>query len=154
MNFKSQHNIFVRAILAWVLFIPIVFINAAFRELVFKPFIGELMAHQFSTITGSVVFILFAYLLLRYYLYKTSNDKLLLIGLMWVTLTLVFEFGLGIFVTGASWTEMLYDYNIGQGRIWVFFLVTIFLTPLLIKAIVSAKTKGYRPGRSNFGSGK
>src|SRR4029079_10666447 len=141
MNFKSKHNIYVRAILAWILFIPIVFMNAVFRELVYKPFTGELLAHQISTITGSVAFFLLAYFLLRHYMYNTPNDKLLFIGLMWVVLTIVFEFSLGIFVTGASWNKMLNDYNIGQGRIWIFFLVIILITPFIIKYFVSAKNK-------------
>jgi len=141
MNFKTKHNIYVRAILAWLLFIPIVFMNAAVRELVYKPFIGELPAHQVSMVTGSVAFILLAYFLLRHCIYNTPNDKLLLIGLMWLALTIVFDFGLGIFVTGASWSEMLNDYNIGQGRIWIFFLVIILITPFIIKHFVSAKNK-------------
>jgi membrane protease YdiL (CAAX protease family) len=141
MNFKSTHNIYVRAILAWLLFIPIVFMNAAVRELIYKPFTGELLARQVSTVTGSVAFFLLAYFLLRHYIYNTPNDKLLLIGLTWVALTIVFEFGLGIFVTGASWSEMLYDYNLRQGRIWIFFLVIILITPIIIKYFVSAKNK-------------
>jgi len=141
LNLKSKHNIYVRAILAWLLFIPIIFMNAAFRELVYKPFTGELLAHQVSTITGSVAFFLLAYFLLRHYMYNTPNNKLLLIGLMWVALTIVFEFGLGIFVTGASWNKMLNDYNIGQGRIWIFFLVIILITPFIIKHFVPAKNK-------------
>ena len=141
MNLKSKHNIYVRAILTWFLFIPFVFMNAAVRELVYKPFTGELLAHQVSTITGSVAFFLLAYFLLRHYMYNTPNNKLLLIGLMWVALTIVFEFGLGIFVTGASWNKMLNDYNIGQGRIWIFFLVIILITPFIIKHFVPAKNK-------------
>ena len=143
MNIRGQQNIYVRAIFAWLLFIPIVFMNAAIRELVYKPLTGELLAHQISTITGSAAFIVLAYFLLRHHLYHIPNNQLLLIGLMWVSFTILFEFGLGIFVTGASWSEMLYDYNIRQGRIWVFFLVTIFVTPALIKSFVSAKRKHY-----------
>ena len=141
MNFNNQYRIYFRAILTWLLFIPIVFMNAAVRELVYKPFTGELLAHQVSTITGSVAFFLLAFFLLRHYMYNTPNNKLLLIGLMWVALTIVFEFGLGIFVTGASWNKMLNDYNIGQGRIWIFFLVIILITPFIIKHFVPAKNK-------------
>jgi len=142
MNFNNQQNVYSRAILVWLLFIPIVFINAAVREIVYKPFTGELLAHQLSTIIGSVVFILLAYFLLRHCIYQTSNYKLLLIGLLWVTLTVVFEFCLGRFVTGASWNEILYDYHIGQGRIWIFFLITILLTPFIIRQLASPKTMG------------
>ena len=141
MNFNNQYRIYFRAILTWLLFIPIVFMNAAVRELVYKPFTGELLAHQVSTIKGSVAFFLLAFFLLRHYMYNTPNDKLLFIGLMWVVLTIVFEFSLGIFVTVASWNEMLNDYNIGQGRIWIFFLVIILITPFVIKYFVSAKNK-------------
>jgi len=141
MNFNNQYRIYFRAILTWLLFIPIVFMNAAVRELVYKPFTGELLAHQVSTIKGSVAFFLLAFFLLRHYMYNTPNDKLLFIGLMWVVLTIVFEFSLRIFVTGASWNEMLNDYNIGQGRIWIFFLVIILITPFVIKYFVSAKNE-------------
>ena len=94
-----------------------------------------------ATVILFLAFFLLAFFLLRHYMYNTPNDKLLFIGFMWVVLTIVFEFGLGIFVTGASWNKMLNDYNIGQGRIWIFFLVIILITPFIIKHFVSAKNK-------------
>ena len=39
------------------------------------------------------------------------------VGFLWVVLTLVFEFGLGI-VQGRSWAEMLMPYTFKDGNIW------------------------------------
>jgi hypothetical protein len=40
------------------------------------------------------------------------------IGLAWTAMTLAFEFGLGL-TRGLSLSEMLADYDVADGRIWV-----------------------------------
>jgi hypothetical protein len=136
---NNHQTIFSRAIITWILFIPIVFANATIRELFYKRFIGELAAHQISTIIAIVAFVLLAFFVLHHSLYNTSNIKLLLIGLMWVSMTAAFEFALGRFVDGASWDKLLYDYNLSEGRIWTLLLLAILITPFIVKYLINGR---------------
>jgi hypothetical protein len=62
------------------------------------------------------------------------------IGALWVTLTLAFEFLAGHYVFGTPWRQLLADYNIFRGRIWVLVLVTTATAPWL-----AAHGRGLRP---------
>jgi len=137
----QEHNIIFRAFFTWLLFIPVVFLNATVRELVYKPLIGGLAAHQISTVIGSVAFLTLAYFHLRHYVQGVNKNRLFGIGFMWVLLTILFEFGLGRLVTGASWDKLFYDYNILEGRIWILLLLTLSLTPFIVKHMVSDNTE-------------
>lgn len=145
MNSANQRSIFLRATLTWLIFIPIAFLNATIRELVYKPFAGDLAAHQISTVIAAAAFFILAYLRLRNHLQAVNRSSLALIGCMWVAMTVLFEFGMGRLVNGASWDRMLYDYNILEGRIWVLLLVTIFVTPFIVKQLVNRKHNN-KPG--------
>ncbi|MFL5740403.1 MAG: hypothetical protein ACJ75B_09320 [Flavisolibacter sp.] len=143
MTFSNQYNIFLRAAITWLLFIPIVFINATIRELVYKPFVGELAAHQISTVLASAAFFILAYLRFRNHVQTVSKSSLFLIGCMWLIMTVLFEFALGRFVTGASWNKIFYDYNILEGRIWILLLITLLVTPFIVKQLTPTKTSPY-----------
>lgn len=144
MNSHNQQNVYARAAITWLLFIPIVFLNATVRELVYKPVTGELAAHQISTVIASVAFFILAYFRFRNHLQAVSGSSLFLIGSMWLLMTVLFEFGLGQYVTGASWDKLLYDYNIMQGRIWILLLMTLLLTPFVIKKLATVNRSKYQ----------
>lgn len=59
------------------------------------------------------------------------------IGVLWVMLTLAFEFLAGHFLFGKPWQELLADYDIRAGRIWVMVLIVTLVTP-----IVAFKNRG------------
>jgi hypothetical protein len=50
---------------------------------------------------------------------------------MWLALTVAFEFLFGRFARGISWNELLSDYNILAGRLWVLVLVWVTLAPYI-----------------------
>jgi apolipoprotein N-acyltransferase len=43
--------------------------------------------------------------------------------------TIAFEFGFGHFVAGHSWSKLLADYNVFNGRLWLLVLVWITIMP-------------------------
>jgi hypothetical protein len=59
-----------------------------------------------------------------------GSAKLLEVGLLWLFLTVAFEFGFGR-LSGASWQALLADYDIPRGRLWPLVLLTTFLAPWL-----------------------
>jgi hypothetical protein len=50
---------------------------------------------------------------------------------MWLGLTVAFEFLFGHFARGLSWKELLHDYDILSGRLWVLVLLWITVAPYL-----------------------
>lgn len=125
----------LRLFLTWLLFVPVAIINGSVRQFFYQKYLGELRAHQLSSIIGSLLFIIFAYILARRQLAGLSSSQLFLTGLCWLVLTLIFEFGMGL-AAGRSWQYMLADYNLKAGRLWLLVLMTIFFAPILIKLLL------------------
>jgi hypothetical protein len=61
---------------------------------------------------------------------------------MWLSLTLLFEFGLGRLVLGFSWGRLLSDYDISRGGLLPFGLILLTLSPL-----VAARLRGVEKRR-------
>jgi hypothetical protein len=113
------------------------FANATLRELVFIKHLSEFRAHQLSTITLitlCVVYVRFVFPLLNI----QSSTQAFLIGFAWVLLTVAFEFTLGR-LTNKSWEYLFHDYNILAGRIWLLFLISLFILPYLFYVIRNKK---------------
>jgi hypothetical protein len=59
-----------------------------------------------------------------------SFSQAILIGLLWVALTLIFEFGFSRYC-GSSWPQLLEDYNLIKGRIWILILLCLAIAPYI-----------------------
>jgi hypothetical protein len=129
------HWFIKRAILAWVLFIPVAFLNGFIREVFTKRAAGDLTAHQISCMTASIAFVALSYLMLHKRIAELNNKILRITGMMWVLMTMVFEFGLGRYINNVSWDLLFQDYNIFEGRLWILVLLTILFTPIMIKKL-------------------
>ena len=125
-------KIFLYAFGVWIIFGILAIINGIIRNRFYAPVIGEYSAHVISTIIAVCFVVVGTYLFLRFIGIEYSNIELLLIGLFWLILTVLFEFGFGHYVVGNSWERLLADYNILEGRVWGFFLLTALVSPLLI----------------------
>jgi hypothetical protein len=122
--------------LAWLGLMVIGFANGVIRQVSYRKWVGELPAHQISTVTSIVFFGLAVWLLERRWPLD-SNGQALTIGLIWVGLTVAFEFLFMHYVRGILWSRLLHDYNVLEGRVWVFVLLWVLLAPLVIHRIRS-----------------
>ena len=115
-------------ILVWFVLVVVAIINGTIRNEVYKGSLGDLHAHQLSTLTGVILFGLVIWGFSR--LWKiTSAQQAWTIGLMWLGMTIAFEFIFGHFVIGHSWSKLLHDYNIFQGRTWILVLIWTTVAP-------------------------
>jgi hypothetical protein len=57
------------------------------------------------------------------------SPQSLTIGLIWLALTVAFEFLFGHIVRGFPWSRFLLEYNIFAGRLWAAVLVWVTLAP-------------------------
>jgi len=122
--------VLIRALLAWLVLLALAVVNGAAREAWLIPRIGGLAGHAVSSLSLSALIFLLSWLTIGWINPATARDAFL-IGLVWLTLTLAFEFLAGHYVFRKSWNELLADYDVLSGRMWVLVLVTTTLAPLL-----------------------
>jgi hypothetical protein len=51
-------------------------------------------------------------------------------GVLWLVLTLMFEFIAGHYLFGNPWEKLLADYDIFRGRIWIVVLIVTVFAPI------------------------
>lgn len=103
-------------------------LNGALREMLYKPSLGDLRAHQLSTVLAVLLLGIYIWFLIRYWRVESPSEALR-IGLVWLLLTAAFEFGFGRLVMGHSWETLLHDYNLSEGRIWIAVLIWVAIAP-------------------------
>lgn len=123
----------VRYFLLWLPMIALALANAAIRQLIFIKYFTELRAHQLSTITLMLFCSVYVWLIFSFLNIQKSGQAFR-IGLMWMILTIAFEFSLGR-LTNHLWTEMLQQYNLLTGHIWPLFLLWLLFLPLLFYVV-------------------
>jgi hypothetical protein len=99
-------------------------------NLIYEPRWGALIAHQIGMSTRIIYLCIFAYLLLRYVKVYETKD-LVHVGVLWLGLTLIFEWG-GSLAIGRPVEEILIGWNVFAGYMWPYVLLTYFLANLLI----------------------
>ena len=120
----------IRTILIWSGLLGLAIANGGFREAVLVPRLDLGVARAVSTLMLSGLIVAFGWVLMPWIGPATIQDAWI-IGTLWVTLTLAFEFLGGHFLFGKPWPELLADYNLFEGRIWVMVLIVTLMTPAL-----------------------
>jgi hypothetical protein len=117
-------------ILLWVGLLFLAIINGALRDFTYLETLGEQKAHQLSTILLLILISVYSYFVFGYW-NLASEREAIHIGVLWLILTLAFEFLFGHFVAKHSWEKLLRDYNIFKGRLWILILIWTTIVPLI-----------------------
>ena len=117
-----------RGLAVWLIIILAESIHGTLRQLLIAPIIGDLPARRIAFVVGMLLIFLIAYCFIRW-ISAPSTKSLFAVGVMWMILTLVFEFGLGIFVLNFSLERMLEDYDVSRGGLMGFGLVFVIFAP-------------------------
>ena len=125
---------FARALAIWCVLLVIASINGALREVVLIPRTGDVVGRVISTLLLSAFIVILTWLTIGWIGPGTANQAWL-VGIVWVLLTLAFEFLAGHYLFHNSWSTLVADYNVLRGRIWVLVLVTTLIAPRLCTAV-------------------
>lgn len=112
-------------------------LNGMVRENLLNYHLSENAALPISGLLLSSIIFGISYIAVRY-IPKSSVTTYLGIGLVWVLLTLSFEYGLGYYVLGKSWSEINEIFDVASGN-----LFTLVLLVTLLSAWFSAAIRGY-----------
>jgi hypothetical protein len=128
----DMDKVMLQAAAFWLVLTVIGVGNGIARGLYAPLLDNDDLAHQVSTFTG----IAFMSMAIYYFLTRIAADyvatDLVIIGAMWLTLTVAFEFAFGHYVMGHSLDYLLADYNLMEGRLWPLVLLTVAIGPYLI----------------------
>jgi hypothetical protein len=120
--------------LAWVGGSLLGIANGVVREVVYRNRVGESTANQISAATLVMLLTVYFWLLHRRWPIAGRRDAVQ-IGATWIGLTVLFEFGFGHYVDRKSWSELLENYDLAKGRLWILVLVWVGTGPAVIREL-------------------
>ncbi len=116
-----------KAFSVWLLIIVIESVHGVLRNVLLAPAIGDFEARQAGVFIGSALILLVAWLMAPW-LNLSGRAQFAGAGLLWVGLTLLFEFSLG-YAMGLSWERMTSDYDLSRGGLLPLGLIVMAFAP-------------------------
>jgi hypothetical protein len=120
----------VSAFGVWLLILPLMVANGIFRETVLVPSLGRRPADVASAAIGIAIILLITMPFLRR-ARDRSTGALVRVSVIWLVLTVAFEFLFGHYVDGKSWMELVENYAIWRGNLWPLVLASLALAPFI-----------------------
>lgn len=130
-NASMTLNTLLRATLVWFLTAVMAIGNGLFRNEVLMPLLGQELALPASGITLAIIVLFVTYLAYPFLKADTAVARWL-VGLQWVTMTLLFEFLFGHYVVGKSWAVLMRTFNILEGDLFLLVLLVTLTAPNLV----------------------
>lgn len=119
----------LKYLIIWLGMPFIAILNATIREILFVKSLNEKAAHRLSVLT--IIILLSVYLCFILNKYRFENlSQAMWTGIMWVVLTVGFEFSLGA-LRKRPLSELLSAYNIFSGDLWLLVPSFILIAPIL-----------------------
>jgi hypothetical protein len=116
-----------KALALWLVFTVLAVGLGGARERWLAPALGDFRAHQAETLVFCAVIAAVVFLGVRWM--RVTRVQGFRVGIFWVALTAVFEFGVFGVLLGHPWSELLADYNVLEGRLWPLVLATELAAP-------------------------
>jgi len=134
------------ALVVWLIMIGVEAVHGLLRTTFLVPVVGDFRARQIGMFIGSALILLVAYVFVDW-LHAPDRKSLMLVGLLWLALTVAFEIGFGHFVLWRSWESFANEYNLVRGGLLPFGPVVVVFSPLI--ATWLRKLNRQRPGWSS-----
>jgi hypothetical protein len=119
----------VYGLVAWFVFMVTGVINGVFRVAVLQVSMREYAAHVVSTLLLCVALLIEISVFFEI-IGEYGQAWLIALGVMWMLLTVMFEFGFGRAMR-QSWATLLENYDVPHGRIWPLVLIVLLVTPMV-----------------------
>ncbi|HBN74709.1 MAG TPA: hypothetical protein DD473_02580, partial [Planctomycetaceae bacterium] len=118
LTIRNSHRfkIVAKSIGIWLILISAEIIHGLLRAIAIVPLVGEFRSNHLGVFTGSGIILVIAYLTIRW-IGARQPRELLLVGLIWLLLTVAFEVLFGRFVMSLSWEQITSGYNVLSGEL-------------------------------------
>ena len=124
----------MRLVLTWLLMLAVSVANGVARDTGYGRGLDPLLAHQLSTLYG--VALLGVVIAIHAWRWPFADAAAAWrAGLLWVAMTVAFEFLFFHYVAGHPWSVLLANYDLAGGRVWLLLLVWIAVAPALFRSL-------------------
>jgi hypothetical protein len=123
-------GLIIKALGVWIILLILAINNGFLRQKVLLGPLGESRAHQVSSVILSVAIFLLSYVFVKLQS-EYGISAFAIVGILWLCMTIAFEFIFGHYVMKHSWQKLIEDYNLAKGRIWVVVLIVTLAAPIL-----------------------
>lgn len=123
-------SVWIKAAVLWMAILVLAILNGAFRDTMLTPEFGSVVGFTLSGFILSICIVLVAFAAAPWY-GRLNSRQWFAVGLFWLVLTLIFEFGFGRSLQQKSWGELFSAYTFQGGNIWPIVLLVTFLSPWL-----------------------
>lgn len=123
-----------KALLFWFVLMVLAIGNGTVRITFIIPHTGFTAGLAISTVLLCALILGATWVGIRW-LGPSDARQAWIIGLLWLAMTLAFEFGVGHYLFKKPWSELLFDYNIAQGRIWLLVPIVTTIAPWLMAKV-------------------
>ncbi|MBI5642149.1 MAG: hypothetical protein HY954_01590 [Deltaproteobacteria bacterium] len=118
------------AFLFWFVMVVIAIINGVFSEFVVSKALGDYGSHLYRTFFAIAVIFIASRIYLKVGYPGGYFTPAIYTGILWVCLSLTFEFGFGHYVFKMPLEKIILEYRIQEGRLWSLVIASEFLAPL------------------------
>jgi hypothetical protein len=116
---------------AWLPMVILAILNGTLRQFTYGKAMSEMHAQQLSSVTLILIFGVYVWLLSSTWPLH-SLGQATLVGLIWLVLTMLFEFFMGRYISHLSREQLLQTYNIFAGNLWPLVLLAVVVLPALV----------------------
>ena len=124
----------IRILLLWAAIIPMAIANGILRDAVLVSSLGQKRARTVSGLSLSTLIMAWTILTIPW-VPLPGLMQYAGVGLLWLTLTVAFEFLFGRVVAKKSWQELLRAYRFENGDIWPLVLMAVTVSPVAAAAL-------------------
>jgi hypothetical protein len=119
----------IRAIAVWLVLMAAEVVHGILRGLLLVPVVGDFRARQVGVFVGSLIILVVTFLLVRW-IKAVGLVRHLVVGRLWLVLTVLFELALGRLVLGLPWEQIMQDYDLPRGGLMPIGLLVMAISPL------------------------
>jgi len=126
----------IKSVGIWLIIVIAAILNGVTREKLLTSLVGSGVSLPLSGITLSGLVLVITYFTIPF-LGEVKTGVYFVIGLIWVVLTLAFEYLFGHYVAGKPWHEINQVFNLLKGDLFIVVLIVSAASPW-----IAAKLKG------------
>ena len=98
-------------------------------------------AHQISSLTGIIIFFVAIYYFLKHLNGRFTNRDLLMMGLLWITMTIAFETFMNVSIRKLNLQQVFETYYFWKGETWLFVLISLIVLPFIVKQMLERQKR-------------
>ena len=125
---KNSVECIIKSLPTWLMIIPLAVLNGALRDFALHPLLGRYALPASGVLLCGMILPLTWLCVPRFV--RGGSRQLVLVGVVWAVLAVIFECLLGI-ALNRPWGDLAAAYNVSSGNLWLLVVVCVGCAPWL-----------------------